>query len=100
MNYPPVQKESWQERAIRARQQYADRSIDDDVDNPLNAPLEAKPPFAHSGRWFIWYSQFLPLKFKYCNVVIFLKMVIDVKKMFVLEVIYVLIIYKWLALTH
>ena len=56
MNYPPVQKESWVERAIRARQQYADRSIDDDVDNPLNAPLQANPPFAHSGRFFIWYG--------------------------------------------
>ena len=40
--------------------------------------------------------QFLQLKFKYYNVVIYSKMVIVVKKMFVLEVIYVLIIYKWL----
>ena len=56
MNYPPVQKESWEERAIRARQQYATRSNVDDVDNPLNAPLQANPPMATSGRYFIWYG--------------------------------------------
>ena len=56
MNYPPVQKESWEERAIRARQQYALRTNDDDVDNPLNAPLQANPPMATSGRYFIWYG--------------------------------------------
>jgi len=48
--YPPVQKESWQERSIRARQQYAARN------NPLNAPLMARPPMATSGRYFIWYG--------------------------------------------
>ena len=56
MNYPPVEKESWEERAIRARQQYALRTNDDDVDNPLNAPLQANPPMATSGRYFIWYG--------------------------------------------
>ena len=55
MNYPPVQKESWEERAIRARQQYAIRN-NDDVDNPLNAPLQARPPMATRGRYFIWYG--------------------------------------------
>jgi hypothetical protein len=44
MSCPKVPKESYQDRAIRARQQYVDR-----VD-PNDIPLKVNPPVATSGR--------------------------------------------------